>query len=84
MTMIKPKAICFKGFNVELNQESVETLFQQYERIGFLYPEKKALLAPHLATIIKNWKKMLQSNGELLWIFSNKKQDNNYFSSVCA
>lgn len=84
MTMKNRQASCFKAFNAQMNQESVETLFQQYEKIGFLYPEKKALLAPHLPIITKNWKKMLQSNGELLWIFSNLKEDNNYFSSVCA
>ena len=84
MTMTKTKAMRFKDFKAQLNQESVESLFQQYERIGFLYPEKKALLAPHLESITKNWKKMLESNGELLWIFSNLQEDNSKFSSVSA
>ncbi len=84
MTMKKTKTMCFEDFKVRFNQENVEALFQHYEEIGFLYPEKKALLAPHLKTITQNWKKLLQSKEEFLWIFSNSEENNNHFSSVCA
>ena len=84
MTMTKNKAMCFDNFKVKFNQESVESLFQHYEEIGFLYPEKKALLAPHLKTITKNWKTLLKSKEEFLWIFSDFEKNNNHFSSVCA
>lgn len=82
MNRTKSKALCFEDFKVAFNEESVENLFQYYEEIGFLYPKKKALLAPHLKTITKNWKTLLQGKEEFLWVLTKKEAVNNTFSSV--
>jgi len=82
MNRTKSKALRFEDFNVAFNQEPVENLFQYYEKIGFLYPEKKALLAPHLKTITKNWKTLLEGKEKFLWILTKKEVINNMFSSV--
>jgi len=82
MTTPNINNLSFKDFNVKFNQESVENLFQQYERIGFIYPEKKALLAPHMQKITENWKTLAGSKENLLWILSGNHKDNNNFSSV--
>lgn len=84
MKILADKKTRFEDFKVKYNQESVEKLFQHYEKVGFLYPEKMALLAPHMSKIISNWKKLLGSKEEFLWIFSRECQNNNNFSSVCA
>ena len=76
------KALRFEDFNVALNQEEVHHLFQQYEQIGFLYPAKKALLAPHLKEITHNWETLINSKEEFLWVLTH--QHNNNYSSVCA
>lgn len=84
MTTSNRKNLCFKDFNVKFNKESVENLFQQYEKIGFLYPEKKALLAPHMQKITENWKMLLASKENFLWVLSGGHSDNSSFSSVSA
>lgn len=84
MNHTKSKALRFEDFDVAFNEESVENLFLQYEKIGFLYPEKKALLAPHLTTITKNWKTLLDAKEEFLWVLTKKEAQNDTFSSVSA
>ena len=59
---------------VQLNGNSIKKLFKKYEEIGFLYPEKKALLLPHYEKINNNWDKLLKSKEELLWTVTTKDQ----------
>lgn len=84
MTATNNKKIRFEDFKVKFNEEPVENLFEKYEKVGFLYPEKKALLAPHMKEITKNWKTLVQSEEQFLWILSSEQKDNNNFSSVSA
>lgn len=84
MTASNTNDIRFEDFNVKFNEESVENLFQHYEKVGFLYPEKKTLLAPHMPQITKNWKTLLASKENLLWLLSGEHSNNNNFSSVSA
>ena len=59
---------------IRLNGNTVAGLFKKYEEIGFLYPEKKALLMPHFQEICKNWDTLLNSEEELLWMMTTDKQ----------
>ena len=74
----------FTDFNIKFNTISVDDLFQQYEKIGFIYPAKKALLAPHMEEINGNWKKLYNSTEKYLWIFSNDPAKVKNFASITA
>lgn len=74
----------FAEFNINFNAISVEKLFQQYEEIGFIYPAKKALLAPHMNEIRENWKRLYQSDEEFLWVFTNDPSKIKNFASITA
>lgn len=67
---------------IQFNQTSVDQLFQKYEDIGFIYPEKKQLLAPHFSQIRSNWKKALRTNEKLLWILTNQTAQDGAFASI--
>ena len=61
---------------------NINRLFNNYEKIGFLYPAKKKILKPFFSTIRNNWKKLAQSKEQLLWILSmnDDGEDPNYAS----
>ncbi len=63
-----------------LNEISVSRLFEMYESIGFIYPAKKKLLAPHFKQIKYNWSQLVGSPDELLWILTNNPKTNNFAS----
>lgn len=63
-----------KVLPVQLNGKTLTGLFKKYEEIGFLYPEKKALLKPHFQKITENWDKLLNSEEQLLWMLTTDKQ----------
>ncbi len=66
------------------NNETVVSLFQKYEEIGFIYPAKKRMLAPYMEVITQHWERLLHSEEELLWLFTNQPSSNDDFASVCA
>ena len=74
----------FENLNVLFNAVSIDELFKKYDEIGFIYETKKKLLAPHFSDITRNWKKLLESQEELLWIFTNAFDNSDDFASVCA
>ena len=63
-----------KVLPVRLNGKTLSGLFEKYEEIGFLYPEKKALLEPHFQQIRENWETLLNSEEQLLWMLTTDKQ----------
>lgn len=63
-----------KTLPIQLNGKTTTGLFKKYEEIGFLYPEKKALLKPHFQQISENWETLLNSKEELLWMMTTDKQ----------
>lgn len=46
-------------YGVTLNEESVGAVFARYERCGFLYPAKRAMLAPYLDEVTESWRRTL-------------------------
>ena len=63
-----------KVLPIQLNGNTITGLFEKYEEIGFLYPEKKKLLLPHFSEITDNWEKLLSSKEEILWTLTTKEQ----------
>jgi hypothetical protein len=65
-----------------MKTNSVQQVFQKYEDIGFLYPAKKQLLAPHFTTITRHWERLVDSKEQLLWILSltDQKATGNFAS----
>ena len=68
----------------KLNSINVDLLFQKYADIGFIYEAKRKLLNPFMSQINSNWKKLLQSNDDLMWIFTNNESTTEGFASVSA
>ncbi len=60
----------YAGYGVQVNAQSVEKIFELYERTGFLYPEKAARLRPHIAKVKDNWRRMLRSQDSLLAVLT--------------
>lgn len=71
-----------KDLNIRLNEVTIDTLFDQYNKIGFIYPAKKELLAPYFEQITKNWKTLLNSEEDLLWVMDNVPNARKDFASV--
>lgn len=72
-----------KTLPVQLNGKTTNGLFKKYEDIGFLYPEKRALLKPHFQKISKNWEVLLNSKEELLWMMTtDTQQSESDFASI--
>ncbi|PHN01561.1 hypothetical protein [Flavilitoribacter nigricans] len=67
---------------IQTNQCSIERVFAKYEAVGFLYPAKKKLLAPHLPKITDHWRLLANSRERLLWILSanDRKKEPNFAS----
>ncbi len=71
-----------KESNIRLNEVTIDTLFDQYNKIGFIYPTKKELLAPYFEQITKNWEALLNSEEDLLWVLDNVPNERKDFASV--
>ena len=72
----------FEDFGVQFNEKPIDDLFKEYEAVGFLYPSKKELLLPHFSKITENWKALIKSKENLLWVLSTGQENNNNYSSV--
>ncbi|MDA8692795.1 hypothetical protein N9L92_01945 [Saprospiraceae bacterium] len=70
------------NLKADFNKYSVDTLFQKYAEIGFLYPEKLNLLKPFFSKIKSHWKILKESPEELLMILTLASDDQKNFSSV--
>ena len=61
----------YAEYGVRVNAQSVEEIFELYERSGFLYPEKAARLRPHIAKIKDNWRRLLRSDDSLMAVLTS-------------
>lgn len=67
-------------YNARFNEIAVSRLFEMYESIGFIYPAKKELLAPHFEQIQQNWNQLIQSSKDLLWVMTNGSEQDGFAS----
>lgn len=65
---------------IQCNACSIDTLFDKYAEVGFLYPRKMTRLRPHFERIRQNWQQLRRSPNDLLWILTN--QDYRNFASI--
>lgn len=82
MTPSASKGHTLDGFDVKLNENSVLDLFKKYEEIGFIYPAKQQLLAPHFRQIRKNWETLKGTPEDLLWVMTNDPKVEENFASI--
>src|SRR5690242_9438698 len=69
-TLQASSADVYAEYGVRVNEQSVEEIFELYERAGFLYPEKAARLRPHIAKIKDNWRRLLRSEDSLMSVLT--------------
>ncbi|KPA14697.1 Methyltransferase type 11 domain protein [Candidatus Magnetomorum sp. HK-1] len=55
----------FGGEFVDLSKISIPELFDHYEKIDFIYPDKKKKLQDHITLIQKNWEKAFTLKNEI-------------------
>jgi hypothetical protein len=60
-------------YGCRLNALTVEELFDRYARSRFLYPEKRARLAPYLAEIVDNWRRALGAGELIIWFATHEE-----------
>ena len=82
MNTLQSKNQQFENFNIKFNENTVDHLFKNYEDIGFIYPAKKAFLAPHFKQIKSNWEKLQNSDENLLWMLTTDPSVEKNFASV--
>lgn len=70
----------YKKFNIDYNSITVKELITKYEEVGFIYPAKKKLLAPHFSKIVSNWETLKNSSLDLLWIMTSERNAEHFAS----
>lgn len=71
--------------SIRMNAAKIEDVFEKYREVGFLYPAKMQILRPHFTRITENWKRLVASNEQLLWILSaTERVPAAHFASISA
>jgi hypothetical protein len=73
MTKMNPRAILPPSQVIIEPTQDIEFLFAKYTEIGFLYPAKRQLLAPHFRQITQNWQTLVGTPEQLLWTLTARK-----------
>jgi hypothetical protein len=73
----------FAEFGCTTSDTDVDGLFAWYETAGFLYPQKYNLLKPYIEIIRKNWRKVLDSPTELMFLV-RRRNGNSGGSSISS
>lgn len=74
----------YTAYGCQLNALSVPDLFQQYERVGFLYPEKRERLMPYLSEVSENWRRALRGGEMILWVITYDDPETGGWASVAS
>ncbi len=67
----------------QVNALSVEELFDLYERLGFIYPEKRKQIAPYFGVIKSNWEKALNAGDRIITVLTYE-EDGKPVASMCG
>ncbi|AZQ74738.1 hypothetical protein EKH77_29190 [Streptomyces luteoverticillatus] len=70
----------WSDFGCEVNAIPPAELFDRYERSRFLYPAKRARLAPYWPLILENWKRARRAGELLHWVASYDEPDGGWAS----
>ncbi|MFI0925478.1 hypothetical protein ACH4TP_16320 [Streptomyces sp. NPDC021012] len=58
-----------------MNAQPPAELFERYERSRFLYPAKRARLAPYRSLILENWERARRAGELLHLVVSHEEPD---------
>jgi len=75
---------CIKEPECSINAISIDSLFELYDRCGFLYPAKKQRLLPYFSEIKDNWYKASASKDSILSILSKENRTLQKTASLVA
>ncbi|MFI0738741.1 hypothetical protein ACH4PU_11745 [Streptomyces sp. NPDC021100] len=70
-------------FGCEVNALSPAELFDRYMRSRFLYPDKRARLAPYWPLILDNWQRAGLAGELIHWVASHDDPDGGWASVTC-
>lgn len=74
----------YAAYGCQLNALSVPDLFQHYEQVGFLYPEKRERLMPYLSEVSENWQRALRGGELILWVITYDDPETGGWASVAS
>ncbi|MBF0555001.1 MAG: hypothetical protein HQK96_10680 [Nitrospirae bacterium] len=81
---IEKDIISCKTLGCNYNNLRVDDLFEIYEEVGFLYPEKKKRILPYLQIIKDNWNNALKLGEDVLWFSTYEDQINSNIASFAS
>ncbi|MFI2738625.1 hypothetical protein [Streptomyces sp. NPDC018711] len=75
--------LTWSDFGCEVNAQPPAELFERYERSRFLYPAKRARLAPYRSLILENWERARRA-GELLHLVVSHEEPDGGWASLSS
>jgi len=72
----------YSAYGCRLNAVDVETLFDEYDRAGFLYAQKRQRLAPYLEQIKDNLARLLRAGPSLVKVVTYGEPGSECFGSI--
>lgn len=66
----------------KFNALTIEELFNHYEQVGFIYPDKLSRIAPFIADIKRNWKAVLRAESDLFCVVSAGSHKNKHLATL--
>ncbi len=82
--VLQSKMETYKELGCRINSMSVVDLFKHYDQVGFLYPQKRAKIAPFLPLILKNWESAFKAGEEILWIMSHEEERSGQLATLAV
>ncbi|MEU6168737.1 hypothetical protein [Streptomyces tanashiensis] len=73
-------SLTWSDFGCRVNARTPAELFERYESSRFLYPAKRARLAPYRSLILENWQRARQAGELLLYEVSREEPDGGWAS----
>ncbi|MFJ7954872.1 hypothetical protein ACIQ62_01085 [Streptomyces sp. NPDC096319] len=73
-------SLTWSDFGCRVNAQPPAELFARYERSRFLYPAKRARLAPYRSLILENWQRARRAGELLHWVVSYEEPDGGWAS----
>ncbi|WP_405853347.1 hypothetical protein OG361_12230 [Streptomyces sp. NBC_00090] len=75
-----PTPLAWSDFGCRVNALPPAELFERYERSRFLYPAKRARLAPYWSLVLENWQRARRAGELLHWVASYDEPDGGWAS----
>lgn len=63
------------AFGVRINAITAKSLFDRYQQLGFLYPNKLQALAPYMDLVLGNWQKAITGDPDLFRVLTYEHEN---------